>query len=100
VVVTVKAEALNSDGMVMDFSELKIRMNEILDGWDHAILLQKGDPLISVLEALDQRIAVLQGPPTAELLARNMHFNLTSAGLDVESVTIYETEKNCATVRF
>lgn len=99
-IVTIRSESLNNNSMVMDFSELKSHMNEILEKWDHAILLQKGDPLITVLEALGQRITILSGSPTAELLARNMHFSLTSAGLDVESVTIYETEKNCATVRY
>jgi len=99
-IVTVFSESLDNEGMVLDFSVLKERMNSVLDEWDHAIILQKDDPLVPLLQTLDQRVFVLPGSPTAENLAHFLYFKLHTMGLNVESVTIYETEKNCATMRF
>lgn len=99
-IVTVASDTLDGQGMVMDFKYLKQAMEKVLDQWDHATILQDGDPLVPVLQALGQNVVVYKHPPTAECLSRTMLLELKQCGLDVSKVTIYETEKNCASTEF
>lgn len=57
-------------GMVMDFGVLKQEIMEpILDHFDHAVILELGDPLLEALEGLDLKTVTMDGPPTAEAMA-------------------------------
>lgn len=99
-IVTVEAETVDAQGMVIDFGILKKHINEVIDTWDHAIILQKGDPLIPLLRSMDQRVVEIPDPPTAEILARILFNILAAQGLRVVEVSVRETENNFATVRF
>lgn len=105
-VVTVESDSLNDSGMVIDFSFLDQYMDLAFGHLDHATILEKTDPLVPTLQALDLNLVVYNEPPTAEAMARET-FNRLSQGLSkfdqsikVTSIVVYETEKNCATVRF
>lgn len=59
-------------GMVMDFSEVKSIIGDWLDNaFDHALVLEKGDPLIKAIQKTDKTmfIQVMDEPPTAENMA-------------------------------
>lgn len=99
-IVQVASDSLDDQGMVIDFKYLKQAMDQVLDKWDHATILQEGDPLVPVLQALGQNVAVYKFQPTAECLSRTMFQELKKIGLEVSKVTIYETEKNCASVEY
>lgn len=96
--ISVCSEALDRNGFVIDFGELKMVANELLSNWDHATILQKGDPLIPVLQSLGQRVVVLNGPASAEFMAATISSYLTSKGINVSQVVVYETANNCASV--
>ena len=56
-------------GMLIDFILLKERVvNPLMGLYDHATILQKGDPMIEYLEG--PRVVVITSPPTAETLAQ------------------------------
>ena len=99
--VTVAASALDAVGRVLDFGAIKEKVGGWLDAeWDHAFLVEKGDPLAEWLAANRCRHAVLSVPPTAENLAKivfdkaNDLLRSSAGGLRVVRVRCWETP-NC-----
>jgi len=88
---------LDALGMVVDFAEVK-RVVEgwIAAHWDHRMILQRGDPLLPVLEERGEPVFVLDGPPTAEALAAHLFGVARAAGLPVRAVRFWETERSMA----
>lgn len=73
VILTLKAEKLDTQGMVIEFGQLKTAWRSWLDAHlDHTLMLNEQDPLVSVLQATDPqlRLFVLPFDPTTENLAR------------------------------
>jgi len=63
-------DSLDSIGRIIDFSVIKERLGGWLDrNWDHAVLLNEIDPLVSILKQTKQIVAVMKGNPTAENMA-------------------------------
>lgn len=93
-----------SNGMVMDFSEVKaVVQREVAAKWDHAFLAWKEDRVVlQFLETLPaHRTVVFDAPPTAEHLAAAAFRVLERAYRDcygerlvLERVRLYETP-NC-----
>lgn len=81
----------SSRGMVVDFGDLKARAAVLFEKMDHAVILEEGDPLISVLEGAGQRLLVVPFRPTAENFAREI-----LVALGVAAVRVYETPGNYA----
>jgi 6-pyruvoyltetrahydropterin/6-carboxytetrahydropterin synthase len=96
---TVSSEALDPLGMVMDFDDLRELVGKtILERWDHATLLAADDPLAPAIRAVQreapERVVLLPGPPTAEILTRQAWASLEGrlpAGVTLERVAIRET---------
>jgi 6-pyruvoyltetrahydropterin/6-carboxytetrahydropterin synthase len=100
----IEAAGQPNNGMVMDFSEVKvIAMREIVDVWDHAFLAFRDDhAVVDFLATLpDHKTVLLDCVPTAENLAR-LAFEILDAAyrdtyrnhLHLEQVRLYETP-NC-----
>jgi 6-pyruvoyltetrahydropterin/6-carboxytetrahydropterin synthase len=98
--VTVSSSELDDCGRVVDFGQVKQLLGTWLDAaWDHGLILQEGDPLVSVLQGMDPqpKVSVLDCPPTAENLSAIVFQKATEllpGDLRVERVRIYETP-NC-----
>ena len=105
IVVTVgNSDDLNDQGMVIDFSELsKVVKEEVIDKFDHAVILNSADPLAEALVAFtesepqnDMCIVLLDEDPTAEYMA--MAFaamidgKLKDLGVRVLRMEVWETE--------
>ena len=100
----IEAAGQPNNGMVMDFSEVKsIAMRQVVEPWDHAFLVYRGDTqVMSLLAALPgHKTVVLDRVPTAENLARIAFDTLDLAYRDsygnhlrLEQVRLYETP-NC-----
>ena len=100
----IEAAGQPHNGMVMDFSEVKaIAMRQVVDRWDHAFLVWRGDSaIVEFLSRLpDHKTVILESVPTAENLAR-IAFQLLDPAyrdtygnrLHLERVRIFETP-NC-----
>ena len=97
--VTVSSPKLNPLGMVMDFDDLADAVRKaVLERWDHATLLAADDPLGPAISAVQRdapdRVVLLPGQPTAEVLTREAWTRLESrlpAGITLERVAIRET---------
>lgn len=81
VTLTVEGEALDAQGFVADFYDVKRRLNSVLSVFDHTLVLGPSDPLREVLLREGEAFRALAYPPTAEHLAR---FVLKAMTLDCD----------------
>jgi 6-pyruvoyl tetrahydropterin synthase/QueD family protein len=91
------------DGMVVDFTALDASMRAVITPWDHAFMLQRGDPLAAALDA-HARLVIVEYPPTAENIAwmilqelQRMLARQPGSGLFVRRVEVHEGPKSVAT---
>lgn len=80
--VTLESINVGQDGMIIDFTRLKEAMNEVIDPFDHALVLQnlpgaKSTVEQEILEALQvfgiaERVIWVPYRPTAENMAQNV----------------------------
>lgn len=100
----IKADGQAVNGMVMDFADVKrIAKEKVVDLWDHAFLVYRGDTaIVDFLATLPgHKTVVIDVVPTAENLAEAAFQILDAAYQDVyhnqlrlERVRLYETP-NC-----
>ncbi len=78
---------LNNAGVLMDFGEIKIHLNEIIDSLDHKFLNE--------LNLFDD------GNPSSENIARyiaeKMQAKISVPGVGVSQVSVWESDDSCAT---
>ncbi len=91
--ITVRAAQLDALGMVVDFSLLGRTLGAWVDAqFDHTLLLAQDDPLLPLLMQAEERVQVLDCPPTAENLARLIFLQAQQLGFDVVEVVLEEAE--------
>lgn len=94
------AGPLDDLGMVVDFARIRAVVKEWIDAnWDHRMLLERGDPIGPVLEEQGEPVRYLDGPPTAENMARRLCEVARDAGLPVVAVHLWETDGSVASYR-
>src|SRR5438093_1991346 len=97
-VITLAAPALDSLGMVMDFTRIKRVMNTWIDETlDHKMLLHRDDPVLPLLRQQGEPVYVMDVNPTAENIARLIYDYTANQGFPVIEVQLWETENCCAT---
>jgi 6-pyruvoyltetrahydropterin/6-carboxytetrahydropterin synthase len=97
--VTVSAARLDALGMVMDFDDLRALVKKaVVDRWDHATLPSSQDPLAEAIASVQtdapEKVVLLDGPSTAEILTRLAFVAIREAlppRISLERVTIWET---------
>ena len=110
--VTVSAPELDSRGMVVDFSDLKQVMKEVIDPLDHAFVMHSQDPLVlkhgcaGVKKLLTStagnmpRLFITTFNPTAENMlndiAKNLVCGLEEFGITLEHIKLWETVNSFA----
>ena len=104
IIVGIKTEFLNEAGMVIDFSVLKGIVNSHLDEMDHALMVNNNDEdfIIKMKEHFSEmKVIITPFEPTAENMAREIFMNvekqIMSFGVEVDYVTVYETDTSQAT---
>jgi len=111
-VITLSAEKLDKNGMVVDFYHFKKVKDYIDKYWDHALMLNMEDPIVAVINTRKMfnvlkrnlKLCLVNEDPTAENIARCLA-DVTRSLLDQEmgdhasvtSVTVYETATSSAT---
>ncbi len=107
VTLTLKAEKLDSQGMVVEFGQLKAVWRSWLDAHvDHTLMLHQDDPMVGAVRAVEPevRLFLTPGDPTTEnlarLLAEQAEVVLESLGctdsVQVERLRLEETRVNAA----
>jgi 6-pyruvoyltetrahydropterin/6-carboxytetrahydropterin synthase len=93
--VTLKGTELDKREMLVDFTEIKLKIERwIEENLDHNMLLCRDDPLLPLLRERGERVFVMEANPTAENIARLIYEKTLGAGLPVEEVVLWETD-NC-----
>lgn len=105
VLVGIKASTLDDNDMIMDFSELKEVVNEIIDPLDHCMLVNECD-MEDMQPFLDRNMRVMtigDCDPTAERISETIYkqlqekLKLRKDFIQVDYVTVYENENSKAT---
>ena len=97
-------EGQPDNGMIMDFSDIKLLAKaHLVDLWDHAFLVYRDDTVVRhFLDSLPgHKTVVLERIPTVENLARaafdtlkDVYQDRYGTGLSLSKITLYETP-NC-----
>ena len=97
-------EGQPDNGMIMDFSDIKLLAKaHLVDLWDHAFLVYRNDTVVRrFLDSLPaHKTVVLEHIPTVENLARaafdtlkDVYQDRYGTGLSLSKITLYETP-NC-----
>jgi 6-pyruvoyltetrahydropterin/6-carboxytetrahydropterin synthase len=96
-VVTLAAPELDHRGIMVDFGEIKQKVQHWIDeNLDHNLLLWCDDPLVPILRASGERVFEMDRNPTAENIARLIYEHARTTGLPVVEVTLWETDHCCA----
>jgi len=96
--VNIKSEKLDENDMVMDFSELKLLVNSVLDSWDHGLFINKSDK--EMIKQLDCDLHSFDCDPTAEVLCKFLYDKLNEIlvkrvnNIRVYSISIWETKSS------
>lgn len=103
VLLQVQSEQLRDDtqqrGMCVDFSTIKQELKEVVEHFDHTLLIEQGTLKEKTMEALSEEgfsVIELAFRPTSENLARHFYEIFIDKGYDVAAVHVYETPNNCA----
>ena len=92
VVITFETSALDDQGMVIDFGEIRRVISQWIDDHlDHRMILHRDDPAVPLLRELGEPVFLLDVHPTAENLARLIFDVAAKAGLPVVEVRMWET---------
>jgi 6-pyruvoyltetrahydropterin/6-carboxytetrahydropterin synthase len=92
-VVTLAADRLDDQGMVVDFGDIKRLLGAWIDQHlDHRMLLHRDDPFVEVLRSQGEPVFIMDCPPTAENIARLLYEKARGAGLPVLEVLFWETD--------
>lgn len=95
--VRVESRRLDRLGMVVDFGEIKEKVQRWVDAeLDHQMILNEKDPLIAELKKRGEPFVTLKGNPTAENIARHIFEYARSQKLPVKSVRLWETPNSIA----
>jgi 6-pyruvoyltetrahydropterin/6-carboxytetrahydropterin synthase len=86
-------------GMLIDFGDIKSAVRALADSLDHALIYEEGSLMDETVAALNNenfRLIAVPFRPTAERFAEYFYLQLSTQGLPVSSVSVYETPENCA----
>ena len=88
-----------TEGMLMDFGDLKKLLKEMCDELDHCLICERGSLREKTVEALlEEEFRMVEVPfrPTAENFAHYFYTEIAKKGFPIHRVEVYETPTNCA----
>jgi len=109
--VVIRASTLDANDMVCDYKALKTIVMELLEPFDHAMVLAAADPQRAAFAPFAERVVLMtEGDPTTEVMARHLFQRIQTSfkpgsvvctptgtsyrvppGIVVERVRIWET---------
>ncbi len=96
--IELSAQRLDARGMVRDFEDVSRTIQRWIDDvLDHAMLLNRKDPLVPMLKR--ERLFLMDGNPTAERIAQVIFAYGVQTGFPVTAVRLWETPHSHATYR-
>lgn len=97
-VIVIEAADLDPRGMVLDFSDIKRVVSRWIDETlDHRMILHRDDPLVPILQQMNEPLYLLDTNPTAENIARLIYEFTAQHGFPVVETRLWETPHCYAT---
>jgi 6-pyruvoyltetrahydropterin/6-carboxytetrahydropterin synthase len=94
--VFIKGDTLNSDGMLIDFGELKGEVQHWINEWDHKLIVDRDHPKYrQMLQLHKMEIEGVDFNPTAEKMAKYLYERIGET-YQVDKVRVHETETGYA----
>ncbi|HSQ88664.1 6-carboxytetrahydropterin synthase QueD [Romboutsia sp.] len=87
------------DGMVIDFGDLKRDVKDMVDFYDHSLIIQEGTMRKETLNCIIEdgfKLIEVKFRPTAENFAAFFFNYMKEKGYNVKRATVYETPTNSA----
>lgn len=87
------------DGMVIDFGDLKKDVKDMVDFYDHVLIIQEGSMRVATLNCIKEdgfKVIEVVFRPTAENFAEFFFKIMKDKGYNVKRTTVYETPTNSA----
>ena len=98
--IELSSATLDQRGMVMDFNDVKHRLQSWVDSTlDHRMILNKADPIIRSLDPQREPAVLIDRNPTAEVISQMIFDYAKSQGFPVIEVRFWETPTSFATYR-
>ena len=98
--IELSSKTLDPRGMVMDFSEVKQRLQSWVDStFDHKMILNQADPIIPSLKPEREPVVLIDRNPTAEVISQMIFDYAKGQGFPVVEVRFWETPTSFATYR-
>ena len=99
-VITLAASKLDHRGMVLDFTDIKQRVAGWIDEHlDHRMILHRDDPVVPLLQQVEEPLYLLDQNPTAENSAHLIYRVTRDFGFPVVEVRLWETPNCFSTYR-
>ena len=99
-VIVMEGAELDARGMLVDFSDIKNSLRTWIEReLDHRMILCTDDPVLPMLEELNEPVLVIADNPTAENIAKLIHDYADAQGFPVVEVSLWETPRSYATYR-
>ena len=93
--ITLAGEHLDNTGMLMDFGEVKDKINHLFDSWDHSFMFWSKDSLANHYKAMlavePMRMIEVDYNPTAENMAYHIFRACVEENLPIAEVRVQET---------
>ncbi|MBL7684944.1 MAG: 6-carboxytetrahydropterin synthase, partial [Deltaproteobacteria bacterium] len=92
-----ESHQLDSLGMLIDFDEIKDRVQTFLDEYlDHRLILNEQDPFVPFFQEKKEPLFLMKENPTAENLAKLIFETIQKENMPIVSVKFWETSSACA----
>jgi 6-pyruvoyltetrahydropterin/6-carboxytetrahydropterin synthase len=86
--VVARGRSLDDNDMVCDYKALKMVVEELVSGLDHAMALNSSDPKLAALQAVGDRVLLFEEQdPTTEVVARWLYDGIAERLADGGRVT-------------
>lgn len=82
------------------FSEIERRVSQVIDSFEHSLIINQHDPFLPLLQPTGTKLCVLQSTPSAEHVARVLFERIREAtGLNLVQVDLRETTTSVVSYR-
>jgi 6-pyruvoyltetrahydropterin/6-carboxytetrahydropterin synthase len=97
-VISIAGQQLDQRGMIVDFSDIKKAVSTWIDEHlDHRMVLHREDPVVPLLQEMNEPLWLMDENPTAENIAKLIYTQSHALGVPIVEVRLWETPRCYAT---
>ena len=88
-----KSDQLDETGMVVDFGEIKAKIGDYINSWDHSLVMPTDMPseYLDMLAKYNVKLRKVNYNPTAEAMAKDMYNTIKKDVPQLLKVRLHET---------